>query len=467
MSLTQRINPREEALVFARGRRIYVWAYDKPQSIAVRPGIVHTLRVHNGRLVDSGKYDGVRDTLTGEIIMGGGMRWSHLAESEGRLVGDGEYINFSQGEGIRDARTGEVLWRYNGKTTMLANVPFLINAGDYREFREDYNHEESWRIPRFFDKYSYRGRIIWTYDFSHDCFAWHRFENEVLRRKYVQAIYDTKKHQALADSNVFDRERAAIEHDGRILISSGSEVLALDESEKDGIYRPRRFFQSRFGGLDKLRKTLFDFYYHYRELREWSDDNLRKKKEIWGKFCDFLEDNYDKLPRKSKIFSVGDVCRQRIATKVIRPMSFEKACKEYEEPLLMAHTWMKKHSYRPLAGNAEQGEFLTPVIETVHDTLFYSSGQENEIRAMACVNNSLLVGGRRIEEAREEMDSKEELEARVLQLPLVHPTSSFIEAMTAVPIDVYDDGIKQAVLRGIRNRAVHARRGRRVVLLAA
>ncbi len=454
--LAERINPDEQALVFSSGRSVYAFAYGRAQCIATRPGNVMALKTHEGRLLDAGNYEGVRDTLEGNVVLGNGFQWTRLAEHDGRIVGTGCPIGFKPEYGISDVESGKLLWRHMGTTTLLANVPFLINAGDYTEWRANFSEEGPPYPPNFYSRHTYRGRIIWRWLVDGDRFGMHRFEDDVLRVRYRQVVYRTENHEAIAASSVDAREGAALEHDGSILIAKGSWVGAFEKDEKTGVYKSTKtlFSTDRFKS-DKLLSIASELAFGYRDAHEWSDENLNKRKNIWAEFCRFLTDNYDDLPREAKLFSVGR-WGPRIRTKRIMPMPFDRACKEYAEPIFHFYPWAE----RSFDYYVERGVYLQRVLETVLHVLNHRHDREYAIRAMAKVNGVVLVGGKRIEALSEK--ERAESEPEPVQFPVIVPENAHpIEAMAAVPIEIYDDGIKQRVLERTGQRAAHAKAARR------
>lgn len=145
MGLAQKVE--EEALAFSSDRSVYVYREGgKPACIARRQGRVKALAVYNGRLVDSGNYEGVRDTLTGQVIAGQDRRWNtlavNLAVNAANLELTDEHLYGSvyraseEDYGIWDINVGRIRFLRNGQTTVLfggIENP-LIDGGKYIKY---------------------------------------------------------------------------------------------------------------------------------------------------------------------------------------------------------------------------------------------------------------------------------------------------------------------------------------------
>lgn len=454
-SLAERINPDEQVLVFSSGRSIYAFAYGRAHCIATRSGKVTALKVHDGRLLDAGDYEGVIDTLEGRAVSGNEFRWTHLAEHNGRLVGVGRPTGFRPLYGINDAETGNILWRYRGTTTLLANVPFLINSGDYTDkIRDGFSENGHPYPPDFYRRHTYRGRTIWRFLHDGDRCDSHSYEFDIHRWKYRQAIYRTETGDDFADRGIY--ARAALMHDGKVLIAEGTSIYAFEKDEKTGLHKPVKEFFRATDGLEKLWETAWRLKYEYCQvLSPWTEETQAKRREIWGKFSKFLSENYDQIPREGRLFSAGK-WGPRIITRRIRPMTFEQACTEYAEPFIQFFPKLLRHYYDY---SFDRGMLLPYVMATVIKGLRLQYDSENAIRCMAEVNGNIVAGGRRIEAVSEIGQS----DSGILQLPVVVQNSHPIEAMVAAPIEIWNDGIKQRVLERSGQRAAHAKAARKSV----
>src|SRR3989304_6014860 len=71
---------KREALAVASGNEIHAYSYSgQVMRLAKRDGEVLSLTTYKGRLLDSGDYKGVRDTVTGQTVVGLNDKWRRIA----------------------------------------------------------------------------------------------------------------------------------------------------------------------------------------------------------------------------------------------------------------------------------------------------------------------------------------------------------------------------------------------------
>jgi hypothetical protein len=130
MSLAERINPNEQALVVAGGRDLYAFTHGRLKRFATLPGRVETLQTHNGHLLAGGSFRGAVEVLSGKPTTGRFYEWSNLETYDGNLVGTVRNAN-KKFTGIWQVDDMEIVAKRNGRTTLLAGGDRLLDVGNY------------------------------------------------------------------------------------------------------------------------------------------------------------------------------------------------------------------------------------------------------------------------------------------------------------------------------------------------
>jgi hypothetical protein len=257
MGLEKRLT--QEALVIAVGKGIVACAYTGATTpLAKRSGDVLALTVHQGRLLDSGNYFGVKDTVTHEKIAGRTMRWSRLTSVPYTYTDlAGLYAAPLLGPDIDhdDERYGiycltgipiQVYRRY-GPTTILTNTPALLDCGQY--YADESYPTETWVAESANHRYGAGWRIFGDH--------WEPFTT-------------------------------AMQRGSSLYLATTSKLFRLDEEDLTGI----RTHEELEGFIDyRLQHPLLDLFSAFREDAYYGEGSLFKHKT--GRILDEAESLVD------------------------------------------------------------------------------------------------------------------------------------------------------------------------------
>ncbi len=404
MSLTEQLNPQTTALVIVSGNSIYVWDYDKPQCIATRPQKVDTLELYENRLIDSGRCLGVRDTLEGRIILGETNAWNTLAVHDTVLFGS-KYTKVREEYGIWDMRRMEKVRQRNGLTKILTGGPSLLDAGDYIYFSKEMFH-----IPLKDD-----------------------------------GVYLTQE-----DLPVFPRGFQPY----TAAFLQGSDLIAASYASlhkmKSTPYNGGKGYSKIFSLESDISKIYEEFSKIDREFGYADADRA----SLWEQFRQLFMKHAATLPEEfRRVYEHDEFDRKHFRAEIL-PLPFAESCRFYNRKF-------KRYQASFPEGNVEKGFYLNPILDHVSIFLLFQHYAQNKILAIARINDALVIGGK----SNKLVIADEKLQERGDHIlwKFSHP----ITAMKTIPIEVYNDGIKQRVLERIRQRAYYANIAQQIPLRRA
>lgn len=229
MVLEQKVE--EEVLAFSSGRSVYVFDDGKPFCIAHRPRIVRALINYNGRLIDSGNYEGVRDTLTGQVIAGETKAWNGLGIFSELLCGS--VANAEEDDyGIWDLNRDEVISSRNGQTTLLFGKlgEVLFDSGEY------INYTDGPKLDYELMVYNDRTGLILDYPFTAG--TWRS------NRHYIVASNDRAIEYEFFDPPKFVKKILDLNR-----VREGDMIISLAEVDK------KIYFGTKIGFVGRLIET--------------------------------------------------------------------------------------------------------------------------------------------------------------------------------------------------------------------
>lgn len=449
VDLHERLNPDTTALVIGSGRGIYVWAYGRPQCIATRGRHVQTLALHNGRVVDGGNYNGVRDTVEGTIVAGGFNSWRRIASRYGMLYGaiQTESPDFF---GIWDVVNQSRVTKRTGLTNVLVGMPRLLDAGDY-----PYGKLKNFVVAADRNVYStlYNDRVF----FKPDPYGIHPYK----------------------------QVRAAVEHTVNCR-KKGKLMFAIDSQVVTPTFNCLN--HSFLFTMSKRASKLYGLYANYPSWR----------KKLWEEFRQLLRDASGKVPDEFRTMHSTPMSLLRRFDRSLgycysfplgfgnhgrslelRDLDFEQACHTYVShyPLYPKREPGGRSKYR---GASEE----QPLASLIYDASCWWErlhNREYRIRALAEINTSLAVGdvaGRlnvfSIPVPKEPLDPAllspdtdyeisdlipGKVRARDVRGEIAYRFPRSVYALLSIPREVYERDLKPRILRSLRRRAVFARRG--------
>lgn len=435
MGLAERINPEREALCIAVDKKIYVWAYEKPQHLITSRGAVRSLATKNQRLVFCDGW-GIRDTL--EKTVSDEWPWNKIAtDPSGRLFGtmDPAFSGMmgAHGQLIFDVESQTPVARRNGDTTLLAGNPFLIDAGDY----------------------------------------YHSFGEK------DGALYDTLRNKIVAAGTFQGIETyqgvAPSAQPGRVYVALNTQVALRKLGEPDPA--TARMLNMMLKGLaaqgetppqvtEPEQTTVFSIsspaYEKYRQMIFSGADFVRKHL-----------DGGDTSQEWDALWAAVDGIRQYVSPKTFklkyhaRKPALQlkhvpyKDAEAYYSPIVKAiHEARAKghceHEHEEDLFDEQPEEEtalaipLNAIVQSAHDQLYDKYG----IRSLAKCNNQLAIGLGTGELVLKDPNSGNDYAYVVWHF------GKPITALLTVPIETFNDGIKQHVLENIRRRAYFAGHGK-------
>ncbi len=401
--LGDRINPEDEALAIAAGNRVYVWAYGKAECIATMPKKVLSLEVWNDRLVCSGAFQGVMDTLENKVVAGTFHSWSNLAVFANKLYGTVKTDLPTEQCGIWDINRMEKKMERIGPTRVLASCDgMMMDCGEYYEVGEvDYDP-----LPAI---------VMDT------------------------SLYETFSQTSLVKAFPLDQIQAVLPNGkSSLLLATSADVVAYDMGTKkySSVYKIGSMYHVLW---EKISDIMANF----------AGPN---RKQAWGDFKYYFEASMRAMPRSFRYvknqFTGGKSVR-------IEPLPFEEACEKYKKSFPLFTGFM---GGMMVVGD---GHHLFPIIAHTFGALLGYHLDKSRIHAMARINGNVVIGGKtkRVEIADPALRHEDK--------NIIHKFSSPVYDMIVIPIEVYDEGIKQRVLQRKGQRAAHARGSKAVVITRA
>jgi len=434
MGLAEQINPEQEALCVVVDKGIYVWAYDKPQKIVTHKERISSLSLDRERLVFCDGINGIYDSLNTEHLAYS-WPWEKIAQTpEGGLYGilnpmfndlagaqEGKYNT----QYIFDLRSREDVATRDGETRMLAGQPFLMDAGVYAA--ENVQGEP---IPdtSVYDTLRNTPAVPGRPWGIEQCLGVAPTErpdelyvalNTLIERRKIGEVDPTFAH--LFNAMMKDS----------IPKAKHPELTFLDE-KSDVLFRLTSPPYQRFIALAQLS----DYFTNY-DLRE------QDREKVWVEFNKKLEELATIVPRS--FFKVK--YHPRKPALALLPVPYKDAMQHYA-PVLEAvkdkdQKGWEEYDMKPPHPLAI---LFRVALRRLKDHCFDKYG----IYSMAKCNNQLAIGLGTGELVIKDLNN---LKANPW---VVWHFGKPIEAMLSVPIEVYDDGIKQHVLERIKQRAYFA-----------
>jgi hypothetical protein len=207
----------------------------------------------------------------------------------------------------------------------------------------------------------------------------------------------------------------------------------------------------KYQGIFKLGSMYLALWDKFSDIMvEFSQGNMEK---AWGDFKFYLEASERVMPRKFRYIK-----NQYTGGKTVRidPLPFDEACKRYEKSFPL---------FNGLMGGMMvfgDGSHLFPILAHAFGAVIGIHHDKNRIQAMERANGNIVIGGKtkRIEIVDKELQKDDK--------NVLHTFGSPVYDMIAVPIEVYNEGIKQRVLQRKGQRAAHAKGGKaKAIVIAA
>lgn len=421
MSLAEKLNTEKDKLAFSSGGTIYVMDEGKPEPITRRKKYVKSLTVHAGRLFDSGNFNGINDTLAGNSILGRMNSWSHIASAYGNIFGVLNKEVHKSMPGIWLPKEMELVApRSNDTWILCGNGGALLESGDYINM-----------------DYGFSAHLHPDDPYLNDPYNRHVFET--FSGKTIIESYGGQPYENLAIWN------------SNLVVSTGRNFFSQNALDKRGMTREDIALQD------------YDVHGFFGRLYEIWMETFKNpdadKEMLWNEWSGIVAQNLDKISKSSLSYWVymDSSVRHRHIWQAERkklhfePLEFKEACKKYE--------WIKDYHWKKYLHDSSELDYLCSVICNVSKNIMQKLLDKTNITSMAVVDDTLFFGDRLGRLKMHDLTQPPEQEES--QLPSGKVVTEFkkpIYAMTTIPEEVFDDGIKQEIARRRRLRYCHAKR---------
>lgn len=440
MGLAEQLNPEKEALCIAVDKNIYVWAYDKPQKIGEAKLRIGSLATKNTRLVHS-DGTGVYDSLENRVLYAPSTPvWKIATAPSGGLIGTSHpefgglfaMINGHEKQFILDVETGEEVTSRPGTTNFLAGQPFPMDAGEYLA-----QNTIGMPIP--------------------DASLHDTFKNDIVVHG---RLYGIEQFTGVAATDRSDELYVALNTcvERRTMYEMDPDIARMLNEELSTATTGNELFAKKPQPIRVTKKEqLFSLtspvYKHYRAIAELGNYfvNMDLKPEGFTKVWNELNKQIDELrflmPKSFFKLKYHD----RKPALDLRAVPYADA-QAYYAPML--NVIDKSQHDMDIFAEPEERHALSPLfgimLGRVREQCFTKYG----IAAMSKCNNHLAMGL-----------GTGELVLKDFTAPSSDPYVVWhfgkpIEAMLTVPMEVYNDGIKQHVVKRIQQRAYFAGHGK-------
>lgn len=448
--------------------------------IVKRPKYVTSLTLHNGRVLDSGNYNGVYDTVTGEFLNPflQSQRFSDIASSKGRLFGlqqNGEFRDILNPNStpdlsldkIRGISGGDVL-TYWGEIERETNPGISDNVDNHTSLRDFNPLDESF---------------------------------STIREDYAPSNNPYTELEGFLATCESD--------DGRRFIAQRTGEIFLDEGFQTGLMRRIGLTNSLELAIFKRGMRICREYISGRSIDEYSSDWSTKdeiKKKGWEMFLDRVYKEFkDVFP--AHIWQIQDIYgswpHKKIPKIEFKPLPYEEAYKYFEANL---GDDCRRHAQiqRGQGKGYWEGGSIDYAVEAVLGNMIKYTLHKNRANAIAHLDDSLYIGTQdgRLLKMSDELDytsrrtssggwyfngigslrqnpngaywanglnyfyPKGRSQGRKIELPTKSQRKLPITAMLAIPQEVYEGtGLQQRVNDLRRNRHYFANGGKGEVVV--
>jgi hypothetical protein len=420
MTLKERLNPSDDALLIAAGNYVYAWAYDKPEVVGKLPGRVSALALDGETVVAGGAFKGVRD-LEGKLVAGGFHSWSNLASRQGTLYGA---MHAPGKMGIWNIREDACEIERWGRTHFMLGGEELYDSGQYTKYVEtDAVNVGTRRRPQMEPQFM-----------------------EAEERGLLLSL--SSPDDPVEINYPVDAAAQGTAHTYPWFVASAGEIILYSEKEIAQFgwgYEPGRMYVH-----DAVRKEAVQaFRDNSWRIDPLSDDSPLES--IWYGFCALWREHEHLFPKGAKTMRIMDYRTESVRDEIkLKPADFGTIQRSLVPQYYAA---AHKAPLRSLGGKRLRQateEFIREATEWVTDSMQKEYLRRTKISALA-FHNDIIVAG-----VRKEFIFADE-SAREDNRHVLHTFPQPITAMLVVPEEIYNDGIKQKVLQNIRRRSLHAR----------
>lgn len=422
MGLAERLNPEKEALCIAVGKGIYVWAYDKPYKLTTNLTPVSSLATKGTRLVFADGF-GLRDSLEGRIVSEKPW-WKVATDVSGKIYGvmDPMFADSISPDGsvIVDVDSFEPVKYCSGDTNLLVGRPFLMDSGSYVDER---GVIDSSLFDTLNDEVVAYGRLMGVEQFKGVAAA------KTLDKIYLAAnsVVELREKSSM-DPFVVDALNQLSNSYGR---ASGKKAPEIPMPEHEKVFEITAPIFEEF-----LKAGTLSNYFNNHDL------NAAEREEVWAEFCRVLVSVRPYVP--GNFFKLK--YHKRKPAIELKPVPLNEAERHYA-PVLEIIRKARERDDSFADDSPPLGKIMSVVMMNLKNRCFSMYG----INAMEKCNNHLVMGLGTGELVMKGLDGGDPY--------VVWHFGKPISSLLTVPMEVFNDGIRQHVLERIRQRAYFAGRG--------
>jgi hypothetical protein len=441
VGLAEQLNPEKEALCIAVDKNIYVWAYDKPQKIGEAGLRIGSLATKNTRLVHS-DGTGIYDSLANKVLCAPSLPiWKIATAPSGVLIGASHpefgglfaMINGHEKQLILEAETEEQVAERVGTTNFLAGQPFLMDAGNYVA-----NNALGAPIPDSSlyetqqNRIAVHGRLYGIEQFT-----------GVAATDKADELY-VALNTCVERRTMYEMDPDVAQEFNKMIVESAQNELFKKKPDVKPVPVSKK---------ELLFQLTSPVYKQYRSIAELGNYFVNKPltQEGYGKVWAELNNCIDALkfllPKSHLKLKYHD----RKPAIDIKPVPYAEA-KAYYAPVLEAIAQQQDEA--GFFDEPEERHPLTPLFGIMLGRVKEQCFSKYGISAMAKCNDKLAIGlGTGELVMRDPASSANDAY-------VVWHFGKPIAAMLTIPLEVYNDGIRQHVLERIRQRAYFAGHGK-------
>ena len=440
MGLAEKINPDKEALCIAVGKGVYVWNYEKPQKLATHKTRVSSLATKGTRLVHCDGQTGVWDTIDEKLVHDYPW-WKITTDPSGELFGvlqpDFAYLlgmatqhacgHFSHY--ISHVPSKDVVASRKGIVELLVGKPFLMDAGNYSKESALTDFPDSSIYDTLKNKMMIQGRVLGIETFQ----------------GIAPADKEDEFYVAL-NTEVERRKRGEVDPIAKKIMDS----FLASIKQKSGIEPPKISPDPVWEKVFTLTSPVYEQYCRLSDLaHEFTNLELNDKQRetTWKEFSKVLQSIKEYVPKS--FFKLK--YHQRKKALELKPLLLADA-EPYYAPITNAYKQARLE--QDLDDMEEESHPLVPVFDVALKRLKDYCFNKHGIYSMAKLNNHLVMGLGSGELVMKNLENKQEPPYVIWHF------GKPIESLLSVPMEVYDDGIKQHVIKRIQQRAHFAGKGK-------
>ncbi len=442
MGLAEQINPEKEALCIAVDKGIYVWVYDKPQKIGAASARIGSLATKNTRLVHS-DGTGIYDSLENRLIHAPSLPiWKIATAPSGVLVGTSHpefsglfaMMNGYEKQFILDVETGEPVTERVGTTSFLTGQPLLMDAGAYVA-----QNTLCEPIPEASLYDTLQNRIV-VYGRLYGI------------EQFTGVAATDRSDELYVALNTCVERRTMYKIDPDVARVLNEEISAAPEHNEIFAKKPQpvKFPVTKKEQLFSLTSPVYKQYRAIAELGNYFV-NMSLSAEgylkVWGEFNKCIDALKFLVPKS--FFKLK--YHERKPALDIHAMPFADAVTYYT---LVLNAIKQHKQATELIDDPEEAHQLAPLFGIMLGRVKEHCFTKYGIAAMSKCNNHLAIGL-----------GTGELVLKDFTNPASDPYVVWhfgkpIQAMLTVPMEVYNDGLRQHVTKRIQQRAYFAGHGK-------